>query len=342
MSELRRDPITNRWVVIAAERGKRPQVLEEDPPAKGDAVCPFCPGSEDETTPEVFAIGPPEREPNGPEWGVRVIPNRYPIFQEHSEGLRRGYGLFDQINGVGIHEVVVESPHHEASLADLPVTEIQHILQAYRHRLLVHRNNPNLRYVLIFRNYKKQAGASMVHPHSQIIGTPITPLLVKAKLDNCHKYYLDKERCLLCDLIWQEINWPQRIVSASEQYIILCPFASCFPFEVWLCPRAHCHDFALLSDQNLLEVAMALKEMLMRIKLTLNDPPYNFILNTAPVVRPRPGRPEYWQTLQYDFHWYIELIPRLTTIAGFEWGSNFYVNPVSPEQAAERLKQVSL
>lgn len=343
MPELRRDPINNRWVVIAANRGKRPNTLDEKTETPGvEPPCPFCPGNEDASTPEVFALGEPGRQPNGPGWEVRVIPNRYPIFQEQAASNRRGFGLFDYIEGFGVHELVVETPQHRACLAELPVAGIHNILLAYRDRLLFHRENPHLRYVLIFRNYKPEAGASMKHPHSQIIGTPITPLLVKNKLDNYRKYYLDKERCLLCDLIWQETHSPVRIVSENEEYVLLCPFASCFPFETWLCPKTHRHDFAQLTETELVGVAKALKEMVWRIKLALDDPPYNFILNTAPIMRTRPGRPEYWQTMEFDFHWYIELIPRLTKIAGFEWGSGLYVNPVDPEQAAARLRQIQL
>lgn len=344
MSELRKDPITNRWVVIASKRSKRPKDINHTRDISAGAGnvqnCPFCPGQEKQTPAEVFAIGPPGRKPDQPGWNVRVISNRFPIFESQGELSRQGYGFFDQISGIGIHEVVVETPIHSISLADLPVESIQKILQAYRDRLLYHRKNKALRYILIFRNYKPQAGASMTHPHSQIIGTPITPSLVKVKLDNSRAYYMEKERCLLCDLIQMESKLLYRVVNETEDFLTLCPFASCFPFEVWLCPKKHSHDFALLSDEGLFKVAEALKDMVCRIKQALDDPPYNFILNTSPNTHTRPGRPEYWQTLEYDFHWYIELIPRLTTIAGFEWGSNFYVNSVSPEDAAKHLRQV--
>jgi UDPglucose--hexose-1-phosphate uridylyltransferase len=153
---------------------------------------------------------------------------------------------------------------------------------------------------------------------------------------------LDKERCLFCDLIQQELDSGDRIVIAGSQFIAMTPFASRFPFEIFIAPRYHNHSFAETSEDMLDQLAMVLKEVLLRIKKCLIDPPYNFVIHTIPNVKARPRRATYWETLELDFHWHIELIPRLTQVAGFEWGTGFYINPTAPEEAAKYLREVKL
>lgn len=342
MSELRMDPVKQRWVIIAVGRARRPKDFEVIQEEKRLEVCPFCYGSEEKTPPEVFAIRPPETRPNTAGWRVRVMPNKFPALKVEGELMREGIGVFDRMTGVGAHEVVVEMPDHDRSLGDLAVEEIRDVLLAYRERIRDLRRDARLRYTLVFKNHRATAGASISHSHSQIIATPVTPFTMVQELRASQEYYSKKERCIFCDIIKQEIAIGKRVVRLDEHYLLWAPFASCFPFELWLFPMHHCHDFAELTDEELLILGGAMKDMLLRIKITLNDPPYNFVLHTSPSLTPRPGKPHYWGTIRYDYHWHIELIPRLTRIAGFEWGTGFYINPTSPEVAAEELRRVKI
>jgi len=341
MSQLRKDPILSRWVIIASERGHRPSDFraEVDPP-QASRGCPFCYGNEDKTPPEIYAVRPPDTEPDGPGWLVRVVPNRYPALSVEGEVDRRGLGMFDFMNGVGAHEVIIESPDHHMNLCDARPEHIELILRTYIARVKDLRRDLRLRYIIIFRNYGKVAGASLAHPHSQLIATAIVPRLPKEKLEAARSHYLSKERCIFCDLIRQEQALGDRVVMETRGFIVLSPFAARFPFELVIFPLRHCHDFVLMEEGEVSELAEVLKEALWRLREALNNPPYNYILHTAPSTHPRPGRPEYWGTLALDYHWHIEIVPRLTKVAGFEWGTGFYINPVAPEEATKFLREV--
>lgn len=324
-------------------RSRRPSDFksekEED---AGSSACPFCLGHEDKTPPEITAVREQGTEPNTPGWKIRVIPNKYPALAVEGELGRKGIGIFDVMNGIGAHEVIVETPDHEKDMADLPVEHIATIARLYRDRIIDLQKDERLRYVLIFKNHKKLAGASLKHTHTQLIATPITPRTIAAELDSAHEHFMSKERCLFCDIINQEMAMGERIVDAGEDFIVLEPFASRFPFETWILPRVHSHDFTLCSDDLLHSFAKVLKETLLRIKTALNDPPFNFVLHIGPNPVMRPGKPNYWKTLKFDWHWHLEIIPRLTKIAGFEWGTGFYINPTKPEDAADYLREVKL
>ncbi len=342
MPELRYDPLKSRWVIIAVERARRPGDFEIAKEERKLTACPFCYGNEDKTPPEIFAIRDPSTAPNTPGWKVRVVPNKFPALRIEGDLIREGVGIFDKMSGIGAHEVVIETPHHEVSLGDLTVEEIKNVLIAYRERLNDLRRDVRLRYILIFKNHKAVAGASLSHSHSQIIATPVTPSIIVSELRVAKEHFTRKERCIFCDIIKQELAIGSRIVFDNEDYIMWCPFASSFPFESWLFPKKHSYDFGLLSDEELNSLAKSLKELLLRIKLTLDDPPYNFVLHTCPSLHPRPGKPDYWGTIEYDYHWHLELVPRLTKIAGFEWGTGFYINPTPPEIAAEYLRKINI
>jgi len=221
----------------------------------------------------------------------------------------------------------------------MPVEQIERIVRVYRERLRALMQDTRLRYILIFKNHGFSAGAALGHPHTQIIGLPITPRTVRQELASAQKHYLQKERCLFCDVIRQEQTAGTRVVMEHDDFLALVPFASRFPFEIFLAPRRHAHDFCQLPDDMLKSFASALKDTLQRLNRTLEDPPYNFVLHTAPVTRTVPPRPGYWQTLEFDYHWHLEIIPRLTQVAGFEWGTGFYINPMLPEDAARYLRE---
>jgi UDPglucose--hexose-1-phosphate uridylyltransferase len=342
MPELRRGPTSNRWVIVAPERAKRPSDFERhsanELASQEPASCVFCAGNEAKTPPEIFRVPGPDGT-----WRVRVIPNKFPALQSYPElGREDVQGVFDRMNGVGAHEVVVETPDHGAGIPDLGEEQMKLVVDTYIHRLRDLMQNPWFRYVLLFKNHGKEAGASLHHPHSQIIATPIVPQEVRNSLNTARAYYEKKERCLYCDVMLGEMRSGARIVEEVDGYVVWAPYDSRFPFELVIYPKAHSHDFTTLSDDQRWGLARTLIRTLGRLKTLLGDVPYNFVLKTAPNPVPRPGRPGYWTTLQYDYHWRIAILPRLTQVAGFEWGTGFYINPMPPEDAARYLREVKL
>lgn len=340
MPELRHDPIQRRWVIIATERAKRPSdftgMLDETPNGN---FCPFCEGNEHTTPPEVFAYRLNGSQPNQPGWTVRVVSNKFPALCIEGDLCREGEGIFDKMNGVGAHEVVIETTDHNLHLADQSLEHLELVIRAYQQRLNDLMGDPRFRYVLIFKNYGVTAGASLAHPHTQLIATPITPRTISMELDSAREHYLRKERCLFCDIIRQELKDGSRVIARNEDFIALCPYASRFPFEVLIAPLAHHHTFADISAGQIKSLTRIMKDMLTRLKVSLNDPPYNFVFHVAPNTRAQAKRPGYWVTLEQDWHWHIEIMPRLTRVAGFEWGTGFYINPVPPEDAARYLRE---
>ncbi|MBU0686448.1 MAG: galactose-1-phosphate uridylyltransferase [Candidatus Margulisbacteria bacterium] len=347
MPELRQDPISERWVVIATERGKRPSDFGGGAATKLITeehvdTCPFCEGNESKTPHELFVVRKPKSKPDGPGWEVRVIQNKFPALTSQGDIKRSGSGLFDLVSGIGAHEVIIETPKHNLIIADMPPEHIDKILLAYKERIIELEKDARFRYVLVFKNYGVAAGTSLDHPHSQLIATPITPRYVKLELSNAKEYYRHKERCIFCDLIRQELDIGYRLVYENEFFIVFCPFASRFPFELWILPRRHQSAFQEIPDDQRMQLAVCLKEVLSRLKVVLNDPPFNYVLHTSPNPIPRPGKPNHWGTIRFDFHWHIEIIPRLTKMAGFEWGSGLYINPTPPEEAAKYLRNAKI
>ncbi len=340
MPELRKDPLIGRWVIIATDRAKRPVdfVASHDEALSPD-TCPFCAGHEGETPTEIFAIRPNGGKGNGPGWTVRVIPSIKPVLRIEGQLNRHGKGMYDLMDGIGAHEVIIETPDHIPNAADLPVEHLHAALDASRIRMVDLERDPRFRYVLWFKNYGSVAGAGRIqHSRSQLIATPVTPLRVKEELVGTRRYFEDKERCLVCDLAAQERQARVRVVIDTPHILALCPFASRFPFELWIVPKRHGCDFDKLSPEELSDLAAVFKQLLSRLKAVLNDPPYNALLHTAP-FRGRHTRVGYWKTIEDDYHWHFELIPRLTRVAGFEWGSGFYINPTPPEEAAKYLRE---
>jgi UDPglucose--hexose-1-phosphate uridylyltransferase len=328
MPELRKDPVVERWVIIATERARRPMdFAPEPPPPRRIEDCPFCPGREDRTPPEIYRSGGPE---DGP-WTVRVVPNKFPALHGDGDGGEvhaTGEGIYDRIEGVGAHEVVVESPDHFAGLGTLPAAHVGEILGAYRERLLALRKDPRLEYVLIFKNHGVQAGASLEHPHSQLIATPILPELIAEELEGALRYFRMKERCVWCDVVRQERRSGSRLVLEDERFVAVAPYASRFPYETWILPTAHRPHFESLQPDEVDALARLLRELVARLGRLFVDPPYNFALHTAPL---KAADPEH-------FHWHLELMPKLTRLAGFELGTGFFINPTPPEDAARFLR----
>lgn len=342
MPELRYDPLQHRWVIIATERGARPSDLHETTKYNSVKACPFCEGAESSTPPEIWSVRQPNTSPNSPGWMVRVIPNKFPALKIEASGKKKGVGIYDTIDGVGAHEVIIETPQHDLSLPDLPPEQVKWVLAAYRERLKDLYKDPRFKYVLIFKNHGMRAGASLAHPHSQLIATPIVPRNVNIKLQTAKHHFETKERCLVCDIIQQEISTNTRVITSENGFVAFAPYASRFPFEIFVAPVEHNSSFADITNGEIEHFSPFLKDILWRLKQVLNDPPYNFVLNTSPNTEAKPKFADQWVTIKYDYHWHIEIIPRTVRMAGFEWGSGFYINPSIPEMAAQYLREIKL
>jgi UDPglucose--hexose-1-phosphate uridylyltransferase len=332
MPEFRKDPVNGRWVIIATERAKRPAafVMEKHPRQEG--FCPFCAGNEIQTPEEVLAYRSPTSSRNAPGWWVRVVPNKFPALVAGEPVKRSGDGMYDRINGMGVHEVVIETPDHLGHIGDMDPWQVEEILWAYRDRTIEMRKDPRLEYVMIFKNHQREAGASLDHPHSQIIATPIVPKRVQEELDGAQRYYEYKERCVFCDMIAQEYKDRVRLIHESEHFIAFLPYASRFPFETWILPKRHESAFENSSSQMYADLAKALKNLLSRADRVLDNPAYNLVIHTSPVQDPTNDH----------YHWHIEFMPKLTKTAGFEWGTGFYINPTPPEEAARFLREADV
>ena len=340
MRQIRKNPITGSWVIISSERGRRPRDFVRGGPTRNrgpTGSCPFCEGNEKATPAEVLAYRDENSPPNASGWQVRVVPNKFPALCLEENLEQKEIGIFGELTGVGAHEVIIESPHHRKTLVDFDLSHLTKILCVFRQRSLDLKKDQRLRYILLFKNYGSEAAASLEHPHSQLIATPVTPWYLKEELEGSRSYYGLKGRCIFCDIITQEIEGKVRVIEAKENFIVLAPFASRFPFEMWILPRRHCPDFDRTGDRELRGLADALRSSLRRLSSALDNPPYNLIFHTAPS---RTGRKGYWDTIEKDYHWHIEIIPRVIEEGGFEWATGFHINPTFPEDAATHLRQV--
>ena len=330
MPELRKDPITGRWVIISTDRAKRPtDFLRQSVEIKGNGFCPFCYGNEDKTPPEILAYGRNGTGRNQPGWTVRVVPNKFPALGIEGDLDRQGEGLFDKMNGIGAHEVIIETPTHEATLATLPEKAIEDVLAAYRDRMLDLKNDRRFRYILIFKNHGEAAGDSLEHTHSQLIALPIVPKRVREEVDQSKRYYQEKERCIFCDMIRQEIETETRVINKNEHFIAIAPYAPRFPFETWLLPRQHSSAFENNQSPIYTSLAKLMRDILARLDNVLDRPAYNYIIHTSPIS----------EESNDHYHWHIEMMPKLTKVAGFEWGTGFYINPTPPEESARFMRE---
>jgi UDPglucose--hexose-1-phosphate uridylyltransferase len=345
MSELRYDPIRKTWVIIATERGMRPTDIRSHGQAGlqvSRAFCPFCLGNEDRTPPEILAVRKPGAQPNGPGWKIRVVPNKFPVLTTETPQHISDKGIYKVAAGFGTHEVIVETPSDVQQMADFNIAHLSEVFAVYQSRLIDLERDERFRSVMIFKNYGSAAGASLRHSHSQVIAIPVMPNLLELELAGAHDYYLHKKRCIMCDIILRELADGERIVIDEDLFVAFTPFASSFPFELRITSKNHNHDFTLLDNNHLHHLAEIIKDVLVRLRDILEDPPYNLILHTGPPVREHVNNPDYLLAVKDSYHWYFELIPRMTTIAGFEWGTGFQINPTSPEDAARFLRETEI
>jgi UDPglucose--hexose-1-phosphate uridylyltransferase len=329
MPDLRKDPIVGRWVIIAKNRAKRPHDLTDGAALRPKSgFCPFCEGHESHTPGEIVAYRQAGTHHDRPGWRVRVVPNKFPALEIEGDLNKRGQGIYDMMRGVGAHEVIIESPKHLVSSTELDHENLREVLWMYRDRLLDLKKDPRLAYGMIFKNVGAAAGASLEHTHSQLIVTPIVPISVVEELNGSQEFYRYRGRCVFCDMVEQELAFEKRIVLDSPHFVAFCPFAARFPFETWIVPTGHASHYETLARDGSQELARVLKRVLEKIETALDRPAYNYVVHTAPFDT---------QSLAH-YHWHIEIIPRVTKTAGFEWGTGFYINPVPPEESATFLR----
>ncbi|MCM8799913.1 MAG: galactose-1-phosphate uridylyltransferase [Candidatus Omnitrophica bacterium] len=330
MSELRRDPIVGRWIIVDKDHPTLPEEFEKEEHHWQRGECPFCYGNEAMTPPEIEAIRQPPTPPNTAGWQVRVVPNKFPALQIEGDLNREGIGIYDMSNGIGAHEVVIETPYHHKDIAELFDNEVENIINIWCKRALDLIKDRRFRYIMIFKNYGPSAGASLEHPHSQIIALPMVPKNVFEELQGAKRYFEYRERCIFCDILRQEINEKERVILENKHFIAFCPYVSRFPFEVWILPKKHNCYFCHIFKEEIPSLASLLRQLLNKFKNLFGKPAYNFIIHTSPL-----------DGEQLDsYHWHIEFMPRLTRVAGFEWGTGFYIVPTPPELAAQYLKKV--
>ncbi len=328
MPELRKDPISGRWVIISIERGKRPSDFGMRVSPKKGGFCAFCEGNEHTTPPEISAFRPDGSKPNTPGWTLRVVSNKFPALNTEGQLNREGEGIFDKMNGVGAHEVIIECPNHNLTLSTMPLKSVEDTLWAFHYRITELKKDTRLKYALVFKNEGDDAGASLEHTHSQLIALPIVPHLVQEEIEHARQYYNYKERCIFCDIIHQERASKVRVISEKEDFMVIAPFAPRSPFETLILPKKHGSNF--MPNGNFTFLAQILQKTLKQIDKVLDLPPYNMMIHTSP-----------FKNEENDYyHWHIEIIPKLTNIAGFEWGSGFYINPTPPEEAAKFMREV--
>lgn len=332
MPELRQEPITKKWVIIATERSKRPSDFRTPKEEKKEGKCPFCEGNEGLTPPEVLSYREPGTKPNQPGWCIRVVPNKFPALQQMSDDKEPSQkSFYTTLPGKGVHEVIIETPEHNTSFEKHSLAQLEKIFHCWQERYNQLMKESNIKYIQIFKNEGAVAGASLYHPHSQLLATPIIPEAIAEELEGAQKYYQEKQKCIYCDINQIELQNNTRVVSENEGFVAYCPFASRFPFEIWIVPKLHKSSFSALDDISLKNLSKIVKETISSLVTSLERPPYNLILHTAPTG---------YQDVPY-YHWHIEILPRLTIIAGFEWGTGIYINPTPPEEAARYLRNIA-
>ncbi|XP_062005333.1 ADP-glucose phosphorylase [Rosa rugosa] len=335
MGEIRKDWVTNRWVIFSPARAKRPSDFKSKSPAtptqqQYQQSCPFCLGNEHDCAPEIFRV-----PPDDPKWNLRVIQNMYPALSRADVPVpvpaqEESYSSLGQVmTGFGFHDVVVETPLHSVQLSDLSPTQIAHVLRAYTTRIQHLITNHSIKYVQVFKNHGASAGASMSHSHSQMMALPIVPPAVAARLDSMKDYFNRTGKCSIC-----EFNSNDLLIHASPHFISIVPYAATFPFEMWIIPLTHSPHFHELDADKAVDLGGILKLMLRKMALQLNNPPFNFMIQTSPL---QDGASELPHS-----HWFLQIIPQLSVAAGFEIGTGCYINPVFPEDAAKVLREVNV
>ncbi len=331
MPEIRQNIATKEWVVISTERAKRPEdfktVKEKKQLEEWSEKCPFCPGNEHMTPYETYVL----KDEFG-KWKIRVIPNKYPAVVQEGTVEFKIEGIKRCVSGVGSAEVIIESPKHNDVLPLLPEKDVENIIKVYKERYLAAEKDKRIKMVIIFRNYGEQAGASIEHPHSQLIAIPVVPFHIRYRIEEAMRYYDETGECVFCKMLQEELKEQTRIVVETGHFVSFVPYAALAPFHMWILPRRHMESFSEITDSEITDLAKNLKTTLAKLYYGLNNPDYNFVVRSVPVNER--GR-EY-------YHWYITIMPRLTKTAGFEIGTGMSINTSLPEENAKFLREIKV
>lgn len=331
MPELRRDPIVGRWVIVNTDNPRLPQDYECEVHAQKGGSCPFCYGNESITPPEIESFRHLHTAPDTSGWQVRVVPNKFPALKIEGDLDRRGLGIYDLSNGIGAHEVLIETPYHDKDIPDLLNEEVEKVISMYCRRSIDLIKDKRFKYIMIFKNHGPEAGASLEHPHTQLVALPMVPKNPLEEIRGAENYFKFRERCIYCDIIRQELEEKKRVISQNNHFLAFCPFVSRFPFEIWITPKQHHSYFYYLPPEEIPALASILKDVISKVKNIFGNISYNFIIHSSP-ANGDAGIGEG------GYHWHIEFMPKLLRVAGFEWGSGFYIVPTPPELAARHLK----
>ena len=330
MSEIRLNPITREWVIIAKEKGKKPEdfiiVKENRKPPEFLKTCPFCPGNETVTPKETFKIC----DEKG--WKIRVVPNKFAVLSGEGEKIRTGTEIHKNVNGVGTHEVIVETPVHNLTTATMPLEQLKEVMQTYRDRFLEVYSDQRVEHVIVFKNSGPASGTTIEHPHSQVVGIPVTPLHIRSRIENAMRFFDDTGGCLMCRIIKDELREGTRIVMDTKHFTAFVPYAALSPFHTWIFPKKHSGFFADMQSEEIWDLASSLKSIMARVYHGLNNPDFNYVVMS--------GNPS--DVNSGFIHWYLSIVPRMAMASGFELGSGMYINPLIPERAAEYLRNVKI
>jgi UDPglucose--hexose-1-phosphate uridylyltransferase len=331
LPELRQNLITREWVIIATERAKRPEEFkkekrEEFKIPEYEPNCPFCPGNEDKTPEETFSI----RDEKG--WKVRVVLNKYAALSKYGEKIRKIEGVKRCMNGVGIHEVVIETPIHNKIMALLSLEEVKDIIKTYKNRYIEISQDKRIEMIIIFKNHGESAGTSLLHPHSQIIATPVVPLEIRHRMEIAMNYFDDTGECIFCKILNEELSDGERIVFESKNFLSFVPYAAFSPFHIWIFPKRHISSFRYISEEEIEDLSYNLRVVLRKLYFGVNNPDFNYCIRSVPTDDP---------DVDY-FHWYLTIVPRVTKTAGFELGSGMFINTALPEESAKFLRGIKV
>jgi UDPglucose--hexose-1-phosphate uridylyltransferase len=331
MPELRYNSITRDWVIISTERAKRPdqfghQAEAEEIIPEHDAHCPFCTGNESFSERERFQIT------DGDRWLVRVVANKFPALDEFATNHRKHAGIYNSMQAFGIHDVIIENPRHNATLTDITHAEMVLVFQAYLRRYKEMKADPRIESILIFRNHGKAAGTSLIHPHSQIVGTPVVPHQIRDRMDTAMQFFDAVGECIFCRTLHEEITDGKRIVFESKHFAAFIPYAALSPFHIWIFPKRHEPSFDSITADEIADLATNLQTVLLKLRIGLHNPSYNITIRPIPT---HDQNPDY-------YHWYVAIVPRINVAAGFELGSGMYISPAIPEESAKYLREITV
>jgi len=330
MPEIRQNLATKEWVIIATERARRPEDFktrrtENKLPARSD-TCPFCPGNEVNAPGETCVIS----DENG--WKAKSVPNKYPALQADGDRTRTIKGIKRYMTGVGIHEVIIETPVHNTTTALMKDRDVEDIIRIYRERYIALSEDERIELVTIFKNHGESAGTSLEHPHSQIVGTPVVPQHIRLRIEEAMRYFDDNGECVFCRMMKEELREKERIILETDCFVSFILYAAASPFHTWILPKRHTASFGKISDREVADLAKILRTTLAKMYYGLENPDFNYVIRSSPCDI---GESD-------SFHWYLSIMPRITKTAGFELGSGMYINTSFPEESAKFLRGVKI